>query len=117
MHIYNIHTHVFDTCVCVNHLNRYKTSPGFFSGFHHCMQGDLAYNQGPRPTKLWDTELDQLCVPALLNSFSALSFSRPWPPAKPRTGMSNLWVFRWLQLSMTSFSTFSQALQPWLQSN
>ena len=36
--------------------------------------------------------------------------------AKWRAGMSNLWVFRWLLLPMTSFSNFSQALQPQLQS-
>ena len=29
-----------------------------------------------------DTEPDQLCVPA------SFSHSHPWPPAKPRTGMS-----------------------------
>ena len=45
-------------CVCVNHLNRCKTSQ-FFSAFfvismHQFTQGDVAYNQGPRPTKLPD---------------------------------------------------------------
>ena len=36
--------------VCVYHLNRCKTSHWLFTN----LQGDVAYNQGPRPTKLPD---------------------------------------------------------------
>ena len=36
---------------------------------------------------VWDTEPDQLCVPAFSNSFSAVSISRKWHPARPRTGI------------------------------
>ena len=38
-------TSLYARCVCVYHLNRCKTST---------LQGDVAYNQGPRPTKLPD---------------------------------------------------------------
>ena len=41
-------------CVCVNHLNRCKTSLGFLFWFHFNTQGDVAEHQGPRPTKLPD---------------------------------------------------------------
>jgi len=50
-------------------------------------QGDVAYNQGPRPTKL----PDQLCVPAPI-------FHCLWRPAKPSTGMSFSNFFQTKQL-------------------
>ena len=43
------------------------------------MQSGTTSNEASSYLIVWDTEPDQLCVPAL--------FSRIWHPAKPRTGM------------------------------
>ena len=40
--------------VCMEHLNGCNTSPVGFCNFHLILQGDVANNQGPRPTKLSD---------------------------------------------------------------
>ena len=77
-------------CVCVwNHLNRCKTSLGFLFWFHFNTQGDVAEHQDHAQRSyltVWNTEPDQLWVPACLNPFSAVKISRQWPLAKPRIG-------------------------------
>ena len=51
--------HVY-VCVCVNHLNRCKTSLCFLFGFHYYMQGVAADHLGPLPTKtlIWSGDTD-----------------------------------------------------------
>ena len=85
-------------CVCVNHLNRCKTSTSVFeftSDFTCSLQaGGCGMIVGPHSTKLpqsWDTGSDQPSVPAI-----SISIFRQWQPAKPRTGMSNNWFLLFL---------------------
>ena len=81
-----------NTCVCVKHLKRCKTSYRFVLLFFLILfqsAGECDMIVGPHSTKLpqsWDTGSDQPSVPAI--SISALQVSCQWQPAKPRTGKS-----------------------------
>ena len=75
------HFSLVRVCVCVELLSRSKTSTvASFSAFWF-QQGDVAYNQGPRPAKLHD------CME--YRAWSALRtcsiFQFVWQAAKPRT--------------------------------
>ena len=64
------------TCVCVNHLNRYKTSLGFHFGFHYNMQGAQAhcgYLCQQSYSTMGEAEIDLLRVPAIFRHGIRLS--------------------------------------------
>ena len=98
------------SCVCVEHLNRCKTSTFLIAGGH-------SISLGLCPTKLpvkWDIQLGQLDVPAIFE------FSVKWQPAKPTTGHSfstsctfaaicTMNLFYWFELQ--SISEFKAALR------
>ena len=57
-------------CVCVNHLNRCKTSLVFRFGYSQQYAGGHSISLGLCPTKLpvkWDIQLGQLDVPAIFH--------------------------------------------------